>query len=209
MSYEIHTFDVVPGSLLFAEKHLMEALESAGESRYLVAAWRTEIGPLNQVIHIYGRESAVNASKQQIRAREILWTSAASSEHIVECKARLMAPLAFSPPPGLGECGPYYEIRSYQFRADDFPEIERGWAARIEDRVRSSPVWAVWRSIDDGPSTLVHIWPYRSLDQRAEVRRLVGGWSRTDIPRGAPRGNYRFLRQETVVAVPTHYSPAQ
>ena len=48
MIYEIHTHDVAPGTLAAAEKKLAEEIEHSGEKRSLVAAWRTEIGPLNR-----------------------------------------------------------------------------------------------------------------------------------------------------------------
>jgi len=208
MIYEIEIYDAPPGGMAAAEKQLANDVARANGSKSLIAAWRTEIGPLNRFIHVHAFDG-LEVRQAQVRERSGQPFEAVRKSLVAAPVTRLMAPLAFSPAPGSGQIGPYYEFRSYTYRPDDLPEIERAWAARIDERTKTSPLWAVWRSADDGISTLVHIWPYRSLDERAEIRSRVGGWSRAQTADGAPRGNYAFVRQETLIAVPTSYSPAR
>lgn len=204
MIYELRIYDAEPGTAAAAEQHLAAACAERGQDGALLAAWRTEIGPLNRFIHVYASKSTERRDAEPMKR----CTRAPGRDGIVCAETRLMAPLSFSPP-AEELSAPYYEIRSYVYREGDLPEIERSWGARIGERVKTSPVYGVWRSVDTGPNTIMHIWPYRSLDERADIRRRVGGWSRAVAPNGEPRGAYRFVRQETTIAVPTSYSPGR
>ena len=53
MIYEIRTYDIKPGSLPEVEKRFAEAYEHRKKHSLLAAFFHTEIGPLNQIIHIW------------------------------------------------------------------------------------------------------------------------------------------------------------
>ena len=53
MIYEIRTYQIAPGSLAEVEKRFGEGYEARKKYSPLAAFWHTEIGPLNEVIHVW------------------------------------------------------------------------------------------------------------------------------------------------------------
>ena len=53
MIYEMRTYDLKPRSLAEFEKRFGEAYEKRKNYSPLAAFWHTEIGPLNQIIHVW------------------------------------------------------------------------------------------------------------------------------------------------------------
>jgi hypothetical protein len=53
MIYEIRTYRVKVGSLPEVEKRFGEAYENRKKISPLAAFWHTEIGPLNEIIHVW------------------------------------------------------------------------------------------------------------------------------------------------------------
>ena len=57
MIYEVRTYDMKPGAVPQAEEAFAEALPYREKYSPIAAFWHTEIGPLNQIIHVWGYES--------------------------------------------------------------------------------------------------------------------------------------------------------
>ena len=53
MIYEVRTYRLKPGSIPECEKRFAEALPHREKYSPLGAFWHTEIGPLNQIIHVW------------------------------------------------------------------------------------------------------------------------------------------------------------
>lgn len=69
MIYEIRTYDIKPGSLAEVEKRFAEAYEHRKKRSPLAAFWHTEIGPLNQIIHVWPYKDL--AERDRIRAEAV------------------------------------------------------------------------------------------------------------------------------------------
>ena len=54
MIYEIRTYRIAPGSLAEVEKRFGEAYDYRKKYSELTAFLHTEIGPLNEIVHIWG-----------------------------------------------------------------------------------------------------------------------------------------------------------
>src|SRR5256714_15624897 len=52
--YEIRTYEIGPGNLAEVEKRFGEGYEYRKKYSPLTAFWHTEIGPLNEIIHVWG-----------------------------------------------------------------------------------------------------------------------------------------------------------
>jgi hypothetical protein len=63
-----------------------------------------------------------------------------------------------------------YEFRSYQVAAEDVPEFERRFGAAYPDRAAFSALAGFWRTTDQPHSEVIHVWPYRNLAERTELR---------------------------------------
>ena len=57
MIYEVRTYTLKPGSVAKFEENFAAALPHREKYSKLGAFWHTEIGPLNQVIHVWPYES--------------------------------------------------------------------------------------------------------------------------------------------------------
>ena len=57
MIYEVRTYDLKPGTVGAVEKAFEVALPVRQKYSPLAAFWHTDIGPLNQIIHVWGYES--------------------------------------------------------------------------------------------------------------------------------------------------------
>ncbi|MCH8298816.1 MAG: NIPSNAP family protein, partial [Chloroflexi bacterium] len=56
MIYEVRTYDLKPGAVPQAEEAFAEGLPHREKYGPIAAFWHTEIGPLNQIIHVWGYE---------------------------------------------------------------------------------------------------------------------------------------------------------
>ena len=57
MIYEVRTYTLKPGAVPQWERHFEEALPNRVKHSPLAAFWHTEMGPLNQVIHVWPYEN--------------------------------------------------------------------------------------------------------------------------------------------------------
>ena len=57
MIYEIRTYTLKPGTVPEFEKRFEASMENRSKYSELAAFWHTDIGPLNQVIHVWGYEN--------------------------------------------------------------------------------------------------------------------------------------------------------
>ena len=57
MIYEVRTYTLKPGTVPEAEKRFGEVLQHREKYSPLGAFWHTELGPLNQIIHVWPYEN--------------------------------------------------------------------------------------------------------------------------------------------------------
>ena len=207
MIYEFKTYDLVPGSAPEVMKRFGEAYEKRKEFSELAAFWYTEIGPLNQVIHVWPYEDT--NQRDEIRAAAVAsgnWPPKIR-DFIVNQHVEIMKPWPFSPELTPGNHGPFYEMRSYICKAGSIPGTQERWLTKLEERTAMSPLSAVF-SVDIGSALkMVHIWPYQSLQQRHEVRteaREKEIWP----PKGSGDGP-PYFSQENKILLPAPFSPMQ
>jgi NIPSNAP len=113
------------------------------------------------------------------------------------------APLPFSEPIKPGEYGPFYEIRTYGIAAAGLQATSDAWSKGIGRRNELSKLLAIMGSMDTTPQRMLHIWPYASLDHRAETRARAskeGIWP-------PPGGSDHLLSLQSELFVPTAFSP--
>ena len=111
------------------------------------------------------------------------------------------------PRPLTGAHGGVYEVRTYQGHPGKMPDAIRNWEKHLPARLSLSPCVALFFSepAPDGSWEYVHIWPYRDLNHRAEVRSRAheAGW-----PPGTS-GNARGVvkSQQSEIWLPAPFSP--
>jgi hypothetical protein len=198
MLYEVRTYDVRPNAVAEVELRLATALESRGRLVDLVGSFHTEIGPLNQIVQILRHAGA--AKREQAPA------------DVVDARSDVFVPFDVSPEIVPGAPGPFYEIRIYEYADGDLPKIVAAWEAALPGRLGHSPLVFVGSSETGGGNKLLHVWPYRSLDERWAVRariREAGVWPPLAVARKRGLPEYELLRMENKIVLPSAYSPLQ
>ena len=202
MIYEFRTYTLHPRTLPEFIKRFGDALERRLAYSKLAAFWYTEIGPLNQVIHVWPYENALERSRIRAQAvKDGAWPPKLS-EFIAEMKSELLEPLSFSPPMAPSTDGPYFEMRTYTLRPGAIADMAQRWQEQLPARRKLSPLTGLFTSDVGGLNQWVHIWAYKSLDQRVAVRdsaKASGVWP--------PPGSNLTLRQETKILLAAPFSP--
>ena len=210
MIYEMRTYDLKPRALAEVEKRFGEAYEKRKKFSELAAFWHTEIGPLNQIVHVWPYKDL--EERNRIRAAAVkdgTWPPA-TSEFIVNMRSEIMVPFTISPELKPGKMGPYYEMRTYTHAAGDLPKLRQVWEKAVPERLKFSPLCAAWYSELGGLNKFVHIWPYPSLDARNATRdkaQAAGVWPPSAEKLGLP--TYQLVAQENKILMPSSFSPLQ
>ena len=205
MIYEIRTYDIAPRSLAEVEKRFAEGYEYRKKYSELFAFWHTEIGPLNQIIHVWPYASLEERARVRAEASKDSNWPPKIREFITGMSAEIVQPFSFVPRPQPGKLGPFYELRYYTIKPGSLPDLAAGWEAKIPERAKLSPI-VMAGAVDFGTANgFVHIWAYNSLDQRMAVRADAtkkGLWP-------PPGGGDRLISQQTKIVMPSSFSPLQ
>jgi hypothetical protein len=205
MIYEIRTYGIAPGSLAEVEKRFAEGYEYRKKYSPLTAFLHTEIGPLNEVVHIWGYKDL--AERAQIRteaAKDANWPPKIR-EFVRTMRSEIVVPFGFVPEPRPGRMGPIFELRYYTLKPGTLPDTAKGWEEKLPERMKLSPVVLAGGVEFGSANGFVHIWAYQSLDQRMQIRedaRKKGVWP-------PPGGADRLISQETKILLPAAFSPLQ
>jgi hypothetical protein len=204
MIIEVRTYQLKPGSVAEVEKRFGEGLPAREKFSKLAAFWHTEVGPLNEIIHVWTYESfeqrvAIRAQAQKSGA----WPPPIR-EFIETMQSEIFIPAPFSPALEPRNVGPLLEIRSYTLAPGGVPGMIDRWAPKIEERVKLSPLVGAWYSELGGLNKWVHIWGYKDAAERQRIRSEAiarGVWP----PGGGGPGS--MLKQENKLVMPAAFSP--
>jgi hypothetical protein len=204
MIIEMRTYTVRPGTLAEVEKRFGDDLPNRlKHGNQLAAVWHTEVGPLNQFIHIWVYDSFEQRTAVRSAAmREGGWPPK-TGEFLVDMKNEVFHPAPFSPPLEPRAIGPLFEIRQYTLIPGAIPGLIERWSEKIEGRQKFSPLVAGMYSEFGALNKWVHIWAYKDASERASVRAAAaatGQW-----PARNPPGV--VVKQENAFVLPAAYSP--
>ncbi|WP_395714840.1 NIPSNAP family protein [Reyranella sp.] len=205
MIFEMRTYLLKPGTGPAVEEAFGASYPARAKLSRIAGFWRTEVGTLNQIIHIWPYENI--AQRESIRAEAVktgVWPPPNVADNFLEMETKILYAAPFSKHFEPAEHGGLYEFRTYTYSAGAIPKVIEAWAPRIEARTAISPlVFAGYTEI--GPlNQWVHIWAYRSMADR-ETRRAQamkpGLWP-------PPRHESVVLHKQTsTFAVPAKWSP--
>jgi len=205
MIFEMRTYLLKPGTGPAVEEAFGASYPARAKLSRIAGFWRTEVGTLNQIIHIWPYENI--AQRESIRAEAVktgVWPPPKVAENFLKMETKILYAAPFSPHFEPAEHGGLYEFRTYTYGAGAIPKVIEAWSSRIEARAAVSPlVFAGYTEI--GPlNQWVHIWAYKNMADR-ETRRAQamkpGLWP-------PPRHESVILHKQTsTFAVPAKWSP--
>jgi NIPSNAP len=203
MIYEFRTYSLRVRALPETLKVFGEALPDREQYSRLAAFWYTEIGPLNQIIQVWGYDSLDERSRIRAEALKGGNWPPKLGKMISTMKSEIMIPAPCSPQVlSPANIGPYFEMRRYTLKPGSGSEQTRRWAEHLPARQKHSPLVGVFMSEIGDLNLWVSIWAYTSLDQRMAIRQQLrdeGTWP--------PPGDTLVSHQESKLMLAAPFSP--
>ena len=194
MIYEVRTYTLKPGTVPQAEQAFADKIAERVKYSPLAGFWRSEVGTLNQIIHVWPYKDL--NERDHIRAEAIrtgVWPPKIA-DNVLEMESKILHPAPFSPHFEPGEHGSIYEFRTYTYGPGNIPKVIEAWTPLIFAGFTDIGSLNQW----------VHVWAYKNMADR-ETRRAQamkpGVWP-------PPRHeSVTLLKQENKFAVPASWSP--
>jgi hypothetical protein len=179
MIYELRTYTTKPGQAMVHVNNSGSLGRDIRGDNYgkLVGHWVTEIGPLNQSMHMWEYESLNDrAEKRAALAKLDRWQNEyrpANGDAIIRQDVRLMN--AVVAPKAPENDGNIYEFRNYRLRPGAMGKWCAAFTGALTVREKYSKIVGLWQSEAGQPNEVCHIWAYPDLNARAEARAAVAG----------------------------------
>ena len=203
MLYEVRTYTFAAGHLAEFERGFAESLPYRRQYSRLGAFWRSELGALNQAIHVWPYDDL--AQRQAVRAASAAdphWPPKHKAE-ILNMQSEICVGAPFMRDLDRDrELGNIYELRTYTYRPGTIPEVIDRWTTAIEHRERYSPLAACWYTEVGALNRWTHIWPYESFAARDQIRAAA-----LKDPNWPPATREFLVSQESKILTPSPFSP--
>jgi hypothetical protein len=174
MIYELRTYTLVPGTQAKYIQLSAEVGRKARGDRYgkLEGHWYSEFGTLNQAVHLWSYAGLDERDRLRAElAKNEEWTKGylpqtrgmiAAQENKI-----LRAAVDLTPPTDTGHV---YELRCYRTQVGKAPEWINHFKGILPLREKYTRRVGLWTSEIGSLNEVVHLWAYKSLDERAAQR---------------------------------------
>jgi NIPSNAP len=197
--YDVTILAVRPGTHAQALAVLGKSLSNDGN---LLACWYSDIGIVNRILLI--RQITDPAATLDSRLAALREKSPFGIAELITGMAMdTYVSFDFMPPMRQGEFGPCYEVRTYELKPDGLAPTMELWRKAVPDRMKVSPLLAAMTSVTGAVTRFMHIWPYKSFDERARLRDKAvadGVWP-------PPGGPGHLVSQQVDIYLPAPFSP--
>lgn len=204
--FELITFTVRVGTHPKAMEQIKSTLDNDDVQGQLFGCWRSELGPLNQVAVLRGFDTF--ESRQAERLRLLTAGNPLGVEaYMTNMQIDDYTLFPFLTGIKTGDFGPYYELRVYDVRPSGLQATFDSWGDAMPARTGDaySPLTAAFYATNGRIPRILHIWPYRTLQERLDVRKRSvndGVWP----PEGGPA---ELLDMHSTIYLPAGFSPLQ
>lgn len=197
MLYDLTVLSLLPNTLGAVLPLLPETYRSLSGTGTTLGCFSCEFGVLNRFAFLTAYETveALGEDRARLLRAEDPYGIA---PYLGGVNSTAFAPLSFAKPVVPGAYGPFYEFRTYTIAPGGLPETEAAWSKVMDRRHAMSPLLTVMSSIEGAPQTMVHIWPYRSIEERVKARSQAGKEGIWPPPGGS--GRLTSLQSELFVA---------
>ena len=203
MIYETRTYRLQPRSLPEVLKRFETGYQIRKKHSEIAAFFYTEIGPLNQIIHIWPYEDmAERATVRAAASKDEGWPPAIG-EFVDTQNSEVFVTSPFTPQMAPAPKGWIYEWREYILKPGAIPGMMEAWGNAIEARTKLSPLTvAMYTDLGD-LNKWVHVWAYENLEHRREVRAEAAA-KKIWPPAG---GGGHLLTQDNKIVLSASFSP--
>ncbi len=168
--------------------------------------WYTDVGPLNQLVAIWPYKDLEERAEIRRRAEagpDPKWPPD-TADLIISMKSEIYIPTPFMTLLGERSIGPVYELRIYSYPQEVIPQVLDAWSGAIAEREKLSPLAGCWYSEFGGVNNFVHMWAYKSFEERLRVRQEA-----VDSGIWPPPSPMAPTTQENKILFPAPFSPMQ
>jgi hypothetical protein len=178
---------------------LGEWLKANPRKGEFLACLVAEIGDLNKVmlLHRYDGEADLAADRAAVAASADPY---GIGDMIAGTTSDTFELFPFLPAIKAGACGPIFEVRT---RSQGLQPTIASWEKAVPARVKMTPLLGAMYSTTGAVTRFMHIWPYPSLEVRAQTRRTAietGVWP-------PPGGPGQLLTMANAIFLPAPFSP--
>jgi hypothetical protein len=177
MIYELRTYTLKQGSVPDVVKAASTVSRSIRGDEYgkLEGYWTTEIGPLNQVMHLWSYRDLNERSRLRTElAKNASWNSEyvpLIRPHLVRQDIRLLN--AVREPAAPAQKPNVYELRCYRARPGGAKQWLDLFTSALPAREKYSRMVGLWATEAGQPNEVCHIWAYADLNARTATRAAV------------------------------------
>ena len=204
MIYEFRTYQISTGSLNNVLDKFREKINERNKISKIGAFWYTEIGPLNEIIHVWPYNDMEHRNRSREQAiKEKVWPPD-SAKYMVSMNTEFWKPVSFSPKWKERNIGPFFEMRIYTFPFNEIDKMLSAWEEKIDDRNKLAPLVGAFVSEVGDVNKFMHIWAYKSLQHRTEAREKFSSIGWPPKSEGKPP-----IKMENKIVLPSDFSPIQ
>jgi hypothetical protein len=198
MLYDLTILSLLPNTLGAVMPILPKTYEGFSKSGKTIGAFGCEFGVLNRFAFLTAYESVEAIAEERARLMQTE-DPYGIAPYLGGVQSTAFKPLFFMKDPiEPGEYGPFYEFRTYTIAPNGLDETAEAWSKIVERRNQMSKLLMVMGSIEEGPQRMVHIWPYKTIEDRVKAR---GQASKEGIwPPPGGSGKLTALQSELFVA---------
>jgi len=204
MIFEMRTYLMKPGSIPEVEKRWAAALPERLKLSPLAGFWRTEVGSLNQIIHVWPYKDLNERDTIRAKAIEMGVWPVKIQEFILEMESKILHAAPFSPAFDPGQHGGIYEFRTYTYGPGSIPKVIESWSGRIKQRTALSPLIFAGYTDIGALNQWVHVWAYKNMGEREKIRGEAVAAGIWPPPR---HESVQLLKQQSTLAIPASFSP--
>ena len=200
--YDVATLNFQIGKVPTALERIREAVSSPARRGRLLACWVAEIGDLNQVLLISGYDDPAHLVEDR-DALVLGGNPFGVGELLTGMSLDTFVQMPFLEALKPGAYGPFYEVRVYKFRPGGVAPMIALWRDNVGPRAALSPLLAAMYGIDGVAARFIHIWPYKDLNTRHEIRAKA-----TEAKVWPPKGGHDYLEtMSSRIYLPAPFSP--
>jgi hypothetical protein len=168
----------------------------------LLGCWYSDIGAVNQILII---RNVINVVSGADACAAVLTSPDpwGLNDYLVGMTMDTYESFDFIAPMPRGDFGPCYEVRSYGLKPGGLAPTKELWRKAVPGRMTVSPLLAAMTAVTGAANRFMHIWPYKSFDERARLRDKAVA----DKVWPPPGGPSHLVSQQVDIYLPAAFSP--
>jgi hypothetical protein len=202
MILEYRTYLLKPGTVPNFMQRFEEGLSARQQFSPLGGIWHSDVGTLNQVVHVWPYESFEARERIGQEARKTGKWPPKTQEFTLFQESKILQLAPFSPPLEEKKLGNIYEFRTYTYKSGTMPTVLERFGQIIPARVKLSPLVGGWYSAIGALNQYIHVWAYKDAGERERLRA-----ESMKIPGWPPQTREFMLKQENALMIPASFSP--